>query len=266
MKVRIYSYMALMVLALGFGACTEECDYLPAGVIDGNCIKASFSTDGEYLILPAEAENKVTITAEREKTDVESTIALRATSVNDIHFQIPQSMAFASGKATTTFDVTFSDIELEEEYKYSVAMDESAYDPYNANTLATTSGTILKKAHWDSSLGQGSFSLSGLGANVPCEIQKTSDAEKWFKAVAPLEDGNDLVFKVNEDNTVRFRKQPVCMVNVGLPEPVMLYVSLNPKYGGVYDPEQNTIIVVLDYTCEAGSLGTFEDILALPAN
>lgn len=266
MKVRKYNYIALIVLALGFSACTEECDYSPAEPINGNCIKASFSSDGEYLILPAEAENKVSITAEREKTDGESTVALRATNVNDSHFQVPQSMTFAAGESKTSFNITFSDIELEEEYIYSVAMDESAYDPYNANTLATTSGTILKKAHWDSTLGQGAFSLSGLGANVPCEVQKTSDAENWFKAVAPFAEGNDLVFKVNEDNSVRFRKQPVCMVNVGLPEPVMLYVSLNPQYGGVYDPEHNVIIVVLDYTCDAGSLGTFEDVLTLPAN
>lgn len=145
MKVRKYNYIALIVLALGFSACTEECDYSPAEPINGNCIKASFSSDGEYLILPAEAENKVSITAEREKTDGESTVALRATNVNDSHFQVPQSMTFAAGESKTSFNITFSDIELEEEYIYSVAMDESAYDPYNANTLATTSGTILKK-------------------------------------------------------------------------------------------------------------------------
>ncbi len=260
-----YSYLALStVLALGFSACTEECDYTPAQFTADDCVKATFLSDGDHHTIAAGSE-KLTISVNRERTEGEYTASLRALPTNDSHFTIPESVTFAAGQGSATFDITFTDIEAEELYTYSVALDEASVDNYDENVLASTTGTMLLEANWDQSLGQGTFSLSGLNATVPCEVRKTSDA-MWFKAVGPFAEGNDLIFKVNEDNSVRMRRQPVCMVNVGLAEPVMLYVSLNSQYGGVYDPEQNAIIVVLDYTCSAGSLGTFQDVLMLPSN
>lgn len=262
-----YSYIALLtVFALGFSACTEECEYTPAQLTADDCIKATFTSDGDQHIVSANSEKKVTISVNREKTDSEYTAQLKVLPTNDSHFTIPESVTFAAGQASTTFDITFSDIEAEELYTYSVALDEASVDNYDENVLASTTGAVLLEANWDQSLGQGTYTLSGLGQTRPCEVRKTSDEAMWFKAVAPFAKDNDLVFKVNEDNTIKMRKQPVCMVNVGLPDPVMLYVSLNPQYGGIYDPEQNAIIVVLDYTCSAGPLGTYQDVLMLPSN
>ena len=62
------------------------------------------------------------------------------------------------------------------------------------------------------------------------------------------------------------RETPVCLVNVGVPEPQMLYININPTYGGSYNPDTRTITVVLDYTCSAGPLGTFQDTFTLPAS
>lgn len=46
-----YSFMALStVFVLGFSACTEECDYVPAQQVNADCIKASFVSDGEQTL------------------------------------------------------------------------------------------------------------------------------------------------------------------------------------------------------------------------
>ena len=85
-----YSYIALStVFALGFSACTEECEYTPAQLTADDCIKATFTTDGESTILDANSENKISITVNREKTDTEATVSLKPTYVNASFFQIP---------------------------------------------------------------------------------------------------------------------------------------------------------------------------------
>lgn len=262
-----YSFMALStVFVLGFSACTEECDYVPAQQVNADCIKASFVSDGEQNIIDANSEKKVTITVNRQKTVIEHTTRLKALSTNDSHFIIPESVTFAAGANTATFDIIFSDVEAEEYYTYSVALDEADIDSYSESTIANTTGSVLQQAYWDTPIGVGEFTLSGLGAVLPCEVLQTSEASTWFKAVAPAAEGNDIIFKVNADNSVRMRETPVCLVNVGLPEPQMLYININPTYGGSYNPDTRTITVVLDYTCSAGPLGTFQDTFTLPAS
>ena len=84
------------VFVLGFSACTEECDYVPAQQVNADCIKASFVSDGEQNIIDANSEKKVTITVNRQKTDSEHTTRLKALSTNDSHFIIPESVTFAA--------------------------------------------------------------------------------------------------------------------------------------------------------------------------
>lgn len=265
MKSMKYGLIALStIFSLGFSACTEECEYTPAQPIDANCIKASFESDGDVIKL-SPTDTKLTINVNREKTDSEHTTLLKVLSATSSQFTIPESVKFAAGASTASFDITFSDIEAEEEYTYSIALDEADVDNYSEEPIASTTGTMILQADWNKSLGEGMFSLSGLGAQLPCEILK-ANGETWYKAIAPAADGNDIIFKVNADNSVRMKKTPVCMVNVGLAQPVMLYIEINPNYGAVYDPATRTITAVLNYTCSAGALGTFQDVLILPAN
>ena len=73
--------------------------------------------------------------------------------------------------------------------------------------------------------------------------------------------------KVNEDNSVRLREQPLAWANVGLPDPELIYISLNESYNGVYnsyDPATGVITMALEYTCSAGSLGTALDQVLIP--
>ena len=277
------SFIALStVLAVGLTACTEEADYMPADLVASDCIKASFGTDGNALIFASTDENKFSIPLTREVTNGESVVLLNPTHLNSSIFQIPESVTFAAGANETLVDVTFTTegMELEEEYTYSIELEEAAYDPYSENTVSTTTGTVLKQANWDKTLGiaQPNFMYFGTqsdlwGRNVrtECEVLGTSSATTWYKLASPIEEGCDIVLKVNEDGTVRVRQQLIYMADISnllgySYPPTPCYVSLNASYtganlgngiyGNTYNPANGLIAVVLDYTCAAGTITT----------
>lgn len=280
MKQRMkYSLIALStVMALGFSACTEEAEYTPASPVASDCIKASFTTDNNALVFSPTDANAFSLPIVREATDSETTVLVKPTYVNNGEvFQIPESVTFAAGASTTTLDVTFEVPELEEEYTYSFELEEAAYDPYSENTVSTTTGTVLKQANWDQELGTGVITFGVLKYQGSCEVRGTSQAQNWYKAVDAIGAGNDIVFKVNEDNTVRVRRQELCGITVtvsGQQVPATCYVALNSAYtgrelgegiyGNTYDPATGLIVAVLDYTCEYGSLGTGVEQFLVP--
>lgn len=255
-------YVISMVLPLWLGSCTEDVDYTPGQPVASDCIYASFTTDGEEDIVSATDEKKVTVTVMRENTSNEVTVPLKVLPQTDDCFQVPASVTFAAGATTATFDITFSEVEAEEVYTYCVALDESAVDSYSQNYITSITGMVLPEANWSKILGEGVYQSALLGAS-PCTVLNV-EGETWYK-VAPF--GYPVVFKVNEDNTVRMRSQVLCKTPVaeGYP-PVEVYISLNESYGGgMYDPESNTLMMYVDYSCELGSLGTGIDYLGLPA-
>lgn len=258
------AYIIGMVLTLGFGACTEDVDYVPGQPVADDCIRASFVTDGEETYVSAADERKVTVTVVRENTTNEAVVPLKVLPQTADCFEVPTAVTFAAGSATATFDITFSEVEAEETYTYSVALDESAVDSYSEDYITSITGTVVPEANWNTSLGQGIYASGNFGA-APCEILQ-AEGQHWYKVVTPF-DNYSIVIKVNEDNSVRLREQPLAWANVGLPDPELIYISLNASYNGVYnsyDPETGVITMALNYTCSAGSLGTALDQVQIP--
>ena len=258
------TYMICMALALGFGACTEDVDYTPGKPVADDCILATFTTDVTETIVSAADEKKVTVTVMRENTTNEATVPLKVLPQTDDCFDVPASVTFAAGASTATFDITFTVEEEEEVYTYCVALDESAVDSYSEDYITSITGTVLPEANWSTSLGQGIYASGNFG-QAPCEVLK-ADGQNWYKMVTPF-DNYSIVIKVNEDNSVRLREQPLAWANVGLPDPELIYISLNESYNGVYnsyDPTTGVITMALDYTCSAGSLGTALDQVVIP--
>lgn len=267
-------YMISMALVLGLSACTEDVDYTPGQPVAGDCIYASFTTDGEETFVSATDERKVTVTVTRENTANEVVVPLKTLPQTDDCFQVPASVTFAAGAATATFDITFSEVEAEEVYTYSVALDESAVDSYSQDYITSITGTVLPEANWDTSLGQGVYSSGNFGPTY-CEVQK-ANGQNWYRVVTPY-DSYSVVVKVNEDNTVRLREQPLAWANItGLPDPELIYISLNSSYTGqdvsggagilanMYNPTTGVITMAVDYNCSAGALGTTIDQIQIP--
>lgn len=273
MNMKKIIYVICTVLVLGASACTEDVDYTPGLPVAEDCIYASFTTDGEETFVSATDEKKVTVTVTRENTANEVVVPLKTLPQTDDCFQVPASVTFAAGAATATFDITFSEVEAEEVYTYSVALDESAVDSYSQDYITSITGTVLPEANWDTSLGQGVYSSDIFGPTY-CEVQK-ANGQNWYRVVTPY-DSYSVVVKVNEDNTVRLREQPLAWANVGLPDPELIYISLNSSYTGqdvsggagilanMYNPTTGVITMAVDYNCSAGALGTTIDQIQIP--
>lgn len=273
MNMKKIIYVICTVLVLGASACTEDVDYTPGLPVAEDCIYASFTTDGEETFVSATDEKKVTVTVTRENTANEVVVPLKTLPQTDDCFQVPANVTFAAGAATATFDITFSEVEAEEVYTYSVALDESAVDSYSQDYITSITGTVLPEANWDTSLGQGVYSSGNFGPTY-CEVQK-ANGQNWYRVVTPY-DSYSVVVKVNEDNTVRLREQPLAWANVGLPDPELIYISLNSSYTGqdvsggagilanMYDPATGVITMAVDYNCSAGALGTTIDQIQIP--
>ena len=273
MNMKKIIYVICTVLVLGASACTEDVDYTPGLPVAEDCIYASFTTDGEETFVSATDEKKVTVTVTRENTANEVVVPLKTLPQTDDCFQVPASVTFAAGAATATFDITFSEVEAEEVYTYSVALDESAVDSYSQDYITSITGTVLPEANWDTSLGQGVYSSGNFGPTY-CEVQK-ANGQNWYRVVTPY-DSYSVVVKVNEHNTVRLREQPLAWANVGLPDPELIYISLNSSYTGqdvsggagilanMYDPATGVITMAVDYNCSAGALGTTIDQIQIP--
>ena len=257
-KIFNFGSVALSVIfALGFSACNEEVDYIPAGKVDDNCIKASFTTDNISTEVSPTGEKTLTLTVVRENTVNEATIALNVLRNDGNVFQIPESVTFAPGQESVTFDMTFPNVEIGVEYTYSIGLEETVVDPYSQNTLATTTGTV-QMIQWDL-LGTGTLSCTLLNSTATCNVYKASHAA-WYKAEAPVEEGMDILFIVNDDNSVTVSDQPIFTdTNYGT-----VYVN-NTTGGGIYDAEANIIQATFYYYCSAGYFGTFVETLTLPA-
>lgn len=253
---KIFGVLTFSCLLLGMGACTDECDYTPAQQVSADCIKASFVTDGEFMELNTDAPKSITVTVTRENTSGEATVALNVLQNDANVFQIPESVTFAAGQATATFEVAFPEAEIGLEYTYSIALDADAVDPYSQNTIASTSGTI-QIIQWNL-LGTGTLTCTLLGGTATCNVYKASHAA-WYKAEAPVEDGMDILFIVNDDNSVTVSDQPIFTdANYGT-----VYVN-NTEGGGIYSAENNIIQAAFYYYCSAGYFGTYVETLTLP--
>ena len=125
----------------------------------------------------------------------------------------------------------------------------------------TASEVTFYGVQWDS-LGQGTLTCNVLGGTATCEIKKAAHAE-WYKAIAPIEEGMDIVFKVGEDGSVSVEDQPI-FTDTTYGVVYTNNVSGTPTGGQKND--DGTITVYLYYYCSAGNFGTFEETLTLPAS
>ena len=252
---KLFGALTFSCLMVGMGACTDECDYTPAGAVDANASEVSFASEGgEFREFTPTDDKTLTITLQRTDASAEQTVGLIVSQNDGGIFQIPASATFAAGASTTTVEVTFPEAEPGVEYTYAIRLD---VDPYRQDLITLYSGTV-QVVQWDL-IGTGTLTCSLLGGTASCNIYRASHAA-WYKAEAPIEQGMDIVFKVQDNNSVVVEDQAIFTdANYGT-----VYVN-NEAEGGVYDPETNVIQAALYYYCSAGYFGTFVETLTLPA-
>ena len=120
----------------------------------------------------------------------------------------------------------------------------------NGNTR-TSSSVNFMGIEW-SLIGEGYYTAPMFGVtDMPVQVYKAGHAE-WYKMPSIFEDGKDMVIKVNGASATVDQQD----------------VFTEPTYGSVYVAgsgvvENGVITLTLQYTCSAGSFGTFNDVLKL---
>lgn len=121
----------------------------------------------------------------------------------------------------------------------------------NGNTR-TSSSVNFMGIEW-SLIGEGYYTAPMFGVtDMPVQVYKAGHAE-WYKMPSIFEEGKDMVIKVNGASATVDQQD----------------VFTEPTYGSVYVAgsgvvENGVITLTLQYTCSAGSFGTFNDVLKLP--
>lgn len=132
-------------------------------------------------------------------------------------------------------------------------------DPAYASSFegAVTTKTItIYRDYTYSLIGTDHVVSASAGGEGDCEFEK-ADNITWYRAIAPYEEGYNLVFQVQTDGkTVVVTNQPV--------------ISEYGDYGEVSVAGQGELVdgvitASLEFTVSAGSFGTFEEVFTLLA-
>lgn len=254
-KIKKYSFIALsLAFVLGFSACTEECDYTPALPSEANTSGVTFTDMNSMDVeLSPDATKEISISVQRAEAGTATNIPILTLRNDEGIFDIPSSVNFEAGVQTAEIKITFPNAVEGELYKFEIALDNDGL--YSQESISNKSGSV-QCIMWEE-LGIGKLSVTLLGGTATCNISKARHTT-WYKAVAPVEEGMDIVFKVNENNAVTVEAQPIFTdSNYG---PVFVKST-----DGIYNEENNTIQVILTYYCSAGTFGTFQETFTLPA-
>lgn len=162
-----------------------------------------------------------------------------------------QSYHTKFGENKTTFHVSVGNIKSGVTFKLYFDLGTD-----NANVDAKTVKTVsVYRDYTFSKIGTGSINSEAFGDSWAVEWEKADDIT-WYRAIAPYEEGYDVVFKVGTDGkTVTVAKQAIMSDLMG--------------YGTAYvagsgELVDGVISVKLELTVSAGSFGQFKEVFYLP--
>lgn len=268
MKIRKYiiGLCAVMSVML-FGCNTDNEGTIYDG---GNTDGVTFVLSTQSVSFPATGYEGFDIEVLRAKSDAELTVGVKGALLDDngeqvalpAEITVPSTVTFKAGEDKTNIHVTVGDIISGRNYKIVVSMDLTEATA-NIDNISSKVVTIFRDYTY-SSLGQGVFqseAMADVGEDYSewqVEVYK-ADQISWYKAIAPYEEGKDVVFKVNSANEVTVEAQPAWT---------------DAQYGGVYIAGTGTlkdgvITVKVEFTLPEAGLafsGTYKEVLILPVS
>lgn len=252
-----YSFMALVAAsALLTGACTDEAEYTAVPAASADSTGVYFSLAANNIELSPSAEQVVNITAYRKDATKEQTVPVKLVRNDDKVFEAPATVTFEAGQPTATITLKLVNAQLGKTYNYELlldANDKGIYSQYYQSNNPITSGSVLIIDY--QKIGQATLASTIIGDNK-VDIYE-SKTPHWYKAIALYgEEGKDVVFKVNSDNSVTIPKQPAFTHST--------YGTAYVEGSGVL--EDGKITYTVNLSVSAGSFGNFKEVLELPAS
>lgn len=250
MKNYIYSLFMVLLATVGMTSCSEDEGTNPGGDSKPNVVVYQFTPEAPY-----NADNDVLLRIAANNKVEEAYYLAEATADKDTHiasmgedgymdYVIKNGTKVDGLSGASDSDVTVTG--MIGAYTITVVAVNG-----NAKMAAETTFTGLK---WES-IGIGMLSSSLFEDAWECEFYKSSPVLK-YRAIAPYDDGYDLVFDVASNNSVTVAQQAVYGSFQGYGT---LYTSGNGALAN------NQITVNLTFIVSAGSFGTKTETFILPS-
>lgn len=255
MKVKGYLFGLGIALATLCVSCDTDNE---KAIFEESTMGVGFTFESLSVDLPATGYEGFDFEMVRAKTSEAATVALTATmadgSAVPAEIQVPSEVSFEAGEGSKMVHVTVGDITSGMDYVLNVSVDSLQASTIDGSV--TTKVITIFRDYTYSPLGTGHLVSSFAGAEGDFEWEK-ADNISWYKAIAPYEEGYDLVFQLQEDGkTVVVTNQPV--------------ISSYGDYGTVSVAGQGELVdgvitVNLEFTVSAGSFGAMKEVFTLPA-
>lgn len=151
MKTSIKYLLPVVTLALAFAACddTNESGFVPAEPVSADNMAVYFDNTNaaEHVVVPGEG-NSITITVSRLNAEAAASIPLVVNEAAS-ELNIPTSVNFEAGQSTTSFEITYSNLESNVKYAYDIAVAEGYYHPYKMTQGGYRLSSFIMQASWD---------------------------------------------------------------------------------------------------------------------
>ncbi len=241
-----YLFVVLACVLSMFTACSDDIVREPSPVpTDG--IQAYIYADATSITFTASQEQTFVLNVARQKTDEAATVHLNAVGEG---FSVPATVDFAAGEGLKQVNVTF-DIAIGTTQTVTISIPEEEAYVYGSPELTFN---ITRDYTW-LNLGIGAISSSFYGGAGNMQVFVASEIPTLYKAIEPYEEGYDLLFTINEDNTVIVEKQAVASSYGD-------YGTLSVEGTGVL--EDGIITLSLTFSVPEGTFGAFTETIQIP--
>ena len=127
--------LTMMVLALGFSACTDEVGYEPVGPVEGEGVYFSPNAQTSYTL--DGTSGSITLDVMRTYSEGATDASLSATFTPEEGqglFNIPASISFADGSTTSSITISFDNLVQGTTYGLTLTFDEGT--PYAQSSIS----------------------------------------------------------------------------------------------------------------------------------
>ena len=256
--------LGLALVAAGLTSCDQ--DNIGA-IYEPTVANVSFMTAEQSTLTKANSIT-VPVAVSRAKTDGTASYAITITDASEGVTLKDQNVTFAAGEGMAYVNVDFANMGPGQTYECTLNLSSEAAataNPDFGEQIISTKVSVMCDFDWEE-LGNGFYSSPDWWEEefyVPITHAKGSNI---YRMIGLFEDGYDIQFTINADNTVTVPAQPSWYhSSYGN---IWLVGDANDTadgYAGTYDPGSKTVTFILyHYVPGLGGFGTFVDTLTMP--
>lgn len=230
----------------------------------------SFEFDEPSQVLAKSSSVDVPVRVTRSLTDGSYTAHYTISGNEDGIFSDANGgqVTFEDGQAVAVINLKAQNMEGGEEYDVTLNLsdaDVATADKNLNNSNAKTVISVKCDYAWGEKLKGHQMSQFFGGADWDQFIQK-AEGFNVYKLLEPYDEGLDMIFKINSDNTVEVKAQWVWNYpDYGKVYVVGDYNDDASGFAGYYYPDDNAVLIYLYwFVPDLGGWGTYADIIYLP--